>query len=131
MGLPDGAESLKGGNEVYKLNKEMMNWKEIKEKYPKAWKCCYDWSDTHFETDIPIYAIGDILTLRHLYDFFDENDINIFVRLSDITNSFLPFDWDIVYEDIYHSSYLEYKTRKEAEQAAFTKAFEILEQKLT
>ena len=122
-----------------------MNWKEISEKFPEAFKTFFKWywadnriafdgDSLYFSQTIDdkSYAessisFKDILRIRVFYDFFDENEIWINVVHRDFGNliSVKPFMWKI------NQEYSEgYSTRAEAETAAFTKAFEILENKL-
>ena len=96
-----------------------MNWNKIKEKYPKAHKKLFD----------TCKVVIDIDSDRDLYDFFDEQGIII-----NVYNLFGSFWWDIkeYYERLFaeHAKEDQYKTRTEAEEKAFTKAFELLEEKL-
>lgn len=98
-----------------------MNWNEIDNKYPKAYKEFGNWIDKDgYDTD------------RDLYDFFDEQGIYIHIYNTRI----LAWYWEIeeyrngrLYnEDI--ECPISYKSRKEAEEQAFLKAFFILEEKL-
>ena len=92
-----------------------MKWDEIKEKYPKC--CRLSWN----------YQILDFKygTDRRLYDFFDEQGINVSV------NAFLGFDYRIYRKaDTLASNEITFTTRIEAEEKAFEKAFGILEDKL-
>jgi len=111
-----------------------MNWNEIKEKYPKAVELIYECADK--------YAIGafidDYKYNRLLYDLFDEQGVYISAfYTAHWTNAEESewrsyFDWEIydkAFENI-GSSEVEEPTRTEAEEQAFTKAFEILEEKL-
>ena len=100
-----------------------MNWQETKEKYPKAWMK----ADNYFGCS----RMGDIYGDRHpnvrdLYDFFDEQEIFILIDRATADREFYYAldlgDW--LLDERY------YKTRLEAEQAAFNKAFEILENRL-
>ena len=104
-----------------------MNWKEISEQSPKAFNVLEKWIADNF------FDLQD--TDRNLYDFFDENGIWITIT-SDYPpawDNYKPITGDVffwininwVWEDDIH-----YNTRTEAEIAAFTKAFEILEGKL-
>ena len=112
-----------------------MNWKEIEEKYPKAWELFGKrygiyldlfWKITDdgklLDTD---YESGGYFELRHLYDFFDEQDIYVSVIHNEVTRKFY---YDIstkpMRSDI--NSLVKY-SRTEAESVAFTKAFELLE----
>ena len=131
-----------------------MNWKEINKKYPKAIDKLCDWKNvdtqkeindyvknfnpksekTRFERFmhdhfiIPSYE-GYGWNIRGLYDFFDEQGIYINLLLTKgiryipklINNNKIPRIW---------VNCGVYKTRKQAEQAAFKQAFEILENKI-
>lgn len=119
-----------------------MNWQEIKEKYPNASKLYQNFGGWSHEDKIKAYLKDEVLR-RDLYDFFDEQ--NIFINVSqeyqytrevdeDGRNShYVPdgWDWDI-HDRAYYlaTSKALSKSRKEAEQQAFLKAFEILENKL-
>ena len=99
-----------------------MNWDEIKEKYPKAFKQLQNW--LHEEN--MIFKVGHI---RDLYDFFDEQ--GIYGRVG--KNLFMMFIWDLITDpkiDVYEASNYDYNTRPEAEEKLFLRAFEILEVKL-
>lgn len=104
-----------------------MNWKKIKDKYPKAFKEGQDWWVAHAEKYEPafLFNIGN----RFLYDFFDEQGIYIeaCVPLSG-DEGINAFGWMIYPRGVL--SDFEYKTRIEAEEQAFLKAFELLEQRL-
>ena len=106
-----------------------MNWQETKEKYPKAWMK----ADNYFGCS----RMGDIYGDRHpnvrdLYDFFDEQGIWIMITPpASLDEGVNYFDCTISYLDgFWGNDGREYKTRLEAEQAAFNKAFEILENRL-
>jgi len=101
-----------------------MNWKEIKKKYPKAYKSFGNWINRYaYNTD------------RDLYDFFDEQGIpvsvyhivrrygkffsvKIFNPISKKTVRILSVPFEIR------------KSRFKMEKQAFLKAFEILEKKV-
>lgn len=133
-----------------------MNWKEIAEKYPKAW------SEFEKQSGHPVInkeeysdAKGDLgwyyndgvhswmavwisLPVRNLYDFFDEHEL--FIEISLGGNERAPIFWDILnisLSDVYgeEEMYLAHgdhcKSRTEAETEAFEKSFELLEQKLS
>ena len=89
-----------------------MNWNLIKEKYPKS------------------EALIDkcIRTDRDLYDFFDEQDIIIEIGyFSEVGEfSYATYKYALPNGVSLDSGY-GYKTRTEAEEQAFIKAFEILE----
>ena len=107
-----------------------MNWKIIKEKYPKAHKYLFD----HCKVAI------DIDKSRFLYDFFDEQGIYIEIELCYLKDKTIWFEYDInspfwddsicaMNEPDYEEPY-KTKTRTEAEEQAFLRAFKILEEKL-
>ena len=119
-----------------------MNWKEIKNKYPKAYKkftgdeICEEILHTLDYLNTGLYNI------RNLYDFFDEQGIYVFVELDRTT---YPKYSPVIYytskpervEDYYREEPSDewrdkflYKSRKEAEERAFMRAFEILEGQL-
>jgi len=91
-----------------------MNYWEIGNKYPRAYKLMLDWikGKANFVLDF---------NTRGLFDFFDEQGIYILIDKNYSTR-----------EQIWHSNMdsLICKTRTEAEEKAFEKAFEILENKL-
>ena len=125
-----------------------MNWIEIKDKYPKAYKEFIKWHPYLTLTNVTLY--GDDLTYdtddytrilnpRLLYDFFYDNGI-----ITDVNNS-LHDSGKSWFVEVYkreafktrNSFYTEclsgnYKdmTRAEAESIAFTEAFSVLEIKL-
>jgi|GEM_PF-5010737 len=137
-----------------------MNWNNIKEKYPKAWNKLIEfhnqkrddnimWID-HPDTWIMSGLHINGWELRHLYDFFDENDIYISAYKEDIGSDEWEFAYDIQYLPkeyenakrrcshfetilsfkVHGATYIgAWRNRDEAEEAAFTKAFEILEEK--
>ena len=101
-----------------------MNWTLIKEKYSKAFELMDMSFDIFWEKD------REANKCRFLYDFFDEQGIIIdiaptFSKEVDGKTEFY-IDWWI--DDIPVAESREhYKTRTEAEEQAFLKAFEILE----
>ena len=111
-----------------------MNWKEIKEKCPKALHKynLYNW-DGYENYKIDNYApivLKDLAKTnnRNLYDFFDENGIRIALTIDN------QFGYEIYtngFDEIEHSNIGWFYHRIEAETEAFNKAFEILENKLT
>ena len=132
-----------------------MNWKEIAEKYPKAFNKFFKWywpDDRQSFDGNDLYfcqTVGDenyaecsisyesFCEIRKFYDFFDEQMIWIDInpdyeagweyhtkpRNNEEVYFWININW--VWEDNIH-----YKTRQEAEEAAFTKAFGILENEL-
>jgi len=106
-----------------------MNWTEIKEKYPKASRLLINYYDIDDSLIGIRYFVEDYLA-RNLYDFFDEQGlyINILVEDNEYTNSINWLYW-IVDSEKRIDDY-SFQTRTEAEEKAFEKAFEILENKL-
>jgi len=121
-----------------------MNWDLIKQKYPKAWDNLFEmFNDGILESEItfenePTY-ISDIIQYekqipllfgRILYDFFDERGIIINVEYTDKdlwAGILYNKDAVCILDDVYTEGA---ETRTEAETAAFTKAFELLEERL-
>lgn len=106
-----------------------MNWKQIQKKYPKAYKKMILGS---FRKTLEYkLAPGDVLTeqphhiMRSLYDFFDKQKICGYTLLVKKTR----WGYDIFGHFIIPST-LNFKSRKSAEKALFTKCFEILEGRL-
>ena len=123
-----------------------MNWKEIKEKYPKALTRLLNWfSEEEIDLNgVSLHSDGLDLHYNHinhagsiyfrdLYDFFDVNEM--FIEVGVYTREKFEFIWDI--QEMKNNELLEVangnkninKDRLKAEQAAFTKAFELLENK--
>ena len=128
-----------------------LQWNLIKEKYPKAFKPFHQWLKDTASADYWENFGKDLSDCddRMLYDFFDEQGIYINIleagiltgKIKDYTN----FRWVMTTgfktdrdagkwesSSIYNHDYpLDKKvTRTEAEEQAFLKAFEILEDKL-
>ena len=109
-----------------------MNWENIKTKYPKAFDKYSEWLED--PTEITEYGFlvyiemndkHTIVNDRYLYDFFDEQGINISI------GAFLGFDYRIYQKaNTLASNKITFDTRTLAEEKAFEKAFEILENKL-
>ncbi|KKK78428.1 hypothetical protein LCGC14_2843650 [marine sediment metagenome] len=120
-----------------------MNLEEIKKKYPKAWEKFENFAivDPELEADSFGYSddyVDDINRLSlttlsgYLYRFFDEQGIRPHV-LTLPNGTFRPYlfkqsgkVWLVLELEEYEYGF---QTRQQAEQATFTKAFEILEQK--
>lgn len=107
-----------------------MNWTEIKQKYPKAFRALQLW----FERTYPgICKKADMEwflkkpnSLRHLFDFFDASKILIEIQIHVSEGKFNH----VIFtgKDFYPmQEHLDVETRSEAENMAFAKAFEILE----
>lgn len=106
-----------------------MNWEKIKTDYPKAynkyivWNCaknpnclskeCYDFN------------------IRDLFDFFDENDIYVDIEWVYLDNK-LTFNFNMLdrFNEHKRIDFNPRRTRIQAEEMAFTQAFEILNNKL-
>jgi len=101
-----------------------MNWIKISKKYPKANNLFSKWIDGHGMIDYE---------MRDLYDFFDEQ--KMWITISQSSNEecgTLYNTWEYLIEWLEGNTMNEefFKTRKKAEQMAFEKAFEILENNL-
>ena len=121
-----------------------MNWKEIKDKHPKALQACLNWFspsaikmyDLQITTSHGSIVYDDggncgLIGIRDLYDFFDEQDIYIEISYLAIIDPMPIGSNEGWWYTINHRSYETSKdTRPETEEAAFLKAFEILEEKL-
>jgi hypothetical protein len=109
-----------------------MDWKLIQDRYPKAWNqyCLQEWNYTPKE--FSEMMLVDHLYVRGLYDFFDQNEL--WIEISAQTINSWSYDVFKLTEDnficIFSENNYKLLNRKEAEEAAFTKAFEILESKL-
>ena len=97
-----------------------MNQKKIKKEYSKAWNLLKE--SELFNS--PFYV------RRDLYDFFDEQGIYCSVYPEFDRNNNVKWYWaiDIIEEDIHTDKFFIF--RQEAEEQAFLKAFEILENHL-
>ena len=106
-----------------------MNWKKIKKKYPKAFDKC----NKYFGLILPVE-----LQFRQLFDFFDEQGVYVTTSIiydwydekgnpSDTT--LFGFFCDIDSKKKHEKSQV-CETRKEAEEQAWNKAFEIREGQL-
>ena len=124
-----------------------MNWKEIISKYPEAFfklTCWLNEIEDPTEDDRDLFlnyewfydnyliAYDDFpWNLRNLYDFFDENEIYVEISVNDyIRTDGIVFKYEPILYDTDWVFLGEYLTRTEAEEAAFERAFEILENKL-
>ena len=93
-----------------------MNWKEIKNKHPKSFKVLNDWEGIKADPN------------RFLYDFFDEQEIYVFPLRGERHFNGIGFGYEIQAEKRHRQH--GFKSRSEAEEQAFLKAFEILENNL-
>lgn len=121
-----------------------MNWEKIKEQYPKAVLKLKEWRHIKPDCEFGLFEFSEIFKgKRLLYDFFDKNEVWISIELEiqytreidedDKNPHYVPEGF---YSMVHDNSYLLdsqglFDTRKEAETAAFTKAFELLEKKLS
>jgi len=106
-----------------------MNRDEIKIKYPKSFDTLNEWMNNIVETDrIGIWWNVLFSEIRgFLYDFFDEQKIYIEINFIDYEPFFA---WCISSKTESDLSRIMYGNRNQAEEQAFSKAFEILEEKL-
>lgn len=102
------------------------NWIEIKEKYPKAFNLLLEGEDLDSNSGFGMYdpETDWEYNVRELYSFFDEHDIECFVVPGEMQYEKIP----LIFNTFRGEKYLD---RHEAEEELFTKAFEVLEQKLT
>lgn len=128
-----------------------MNWKEISEKYPKAFLALADnlyswrssWKDNMEKSEHALDYLMDEdeyykdqgwdYSLRDLYDFFDEQGIIIYLTFEGFHGKEAEFHIKIVLlSDTEDKEYPHglFTGRKYAEAEAFLKAFEVLESKL-
>ena len=105
-----------------------MNWTEIKEKYPKASRLLINYYDIDDSLIGIRYFVEDYLA-RNLYDFFDSQEIYVCIEYRYGTASLPRWYW-MVKQDNAANEQDSSQTRTEAEEKAFEKAFEILEDKL-
>jgi hypothetical protein len=99
-----------------------MNWKEIENKYPKAFNLL---SDKYGKVSAKLMLNSNE---RELYDFFDDNGISIIIDVDYYDGlMFIPCIFSI--KNHQFDPIDNYDSRKEAEFAAFTRAFELLEDK--
>lgn len=111
-----------------------MNWKEIKEKYPRSYNLIYqqarEYANVLYESPI-----------RWLYDFFDIQEIFVVLdrdwefvgRCGEETEYLGTWNWELQNSKGWIGGQAEghgIKSRTETEEQAFLKAFEILESKL-
>lgn len=117
-----------------------MNYNEIKEKYPKAFDALVVWLpfDEYEKWVITpegvlcrgYYEDYESFYSRDLYDFFDEKGVMVEIACRYYSNEMKcrVFDGNIYDGRLrLESDLLSFPTRREAESAAFVKAFEILE----
>ena len=102
-----------------------MNWKEVQIKYPKSWGLLELHKGSSVTTKL---TFQNHKMLRDLYDLFDENDFFISISVYMVNDWFYeihqPCDDDSI---SFKAEADKHMNRSEAETAAFTKAFELLE----
>lgn len=105
----------------------MWNWSIIKEKYENAYYALLE--DQELSDDTSTLSLYDPETdsefnIRKLYDFFDARDIECYI---------IPGKNGFEKIPCIFQSYKgkPYESRREAEADLFSKAFELLEQKMT
>jgi len=130
-----------------------MNWKEIFNDNPNACSELINWIGSPLGVDSinTLLWFGDdskfLFPIRDLYDFFDEQGINVIIT-SEYYYDGINWLWQLLWHTptyISNDKYTtrdqyggtsqygdngEYSVRTEAEEAAFLKAFEILEKNL-
>ena len=121
-----------------------MNWTEIEKKYPPASDACRDWLEKKWSVIIEVdnenrlgYRLTDgvhavvmfipIYGNRWLYDFFDEQGIYVSCMYLSGSMQYMIEEGKREYSA---KSNWEIKNRKEVEEEAFSKAFEILTDRL-
>jgi hypothetical protein len=110
-----------------------MNWENIKAKYPKAFyshhKWSYDENCAYPEGKYPPIVLKELLryNLRNLYDFFDGEGIRINVESMMGDKAMFRTHVYSLFAPTEDSTWCYART--EAEEQAFIKAFEILENK--
>ena len=105
-----------------------MDWKEIKEKYPKCIELLSKGSQSG------VWVMKYMSDARLLYDFFDEQEIFIEIQVDAGTNDdhqkYLDFSYRIETYDFRISHGEDFCSRGQAEERAFLEAFVILERRL-
>ena len=100
----------------------MLNWNEIRKRYPKADKLWTESEYSHWR-NFAKQTNNEVLKNRNLYDFFDHLKIYISIQ-SRLKEGKRKFEVSI------YKKYREiFSTRIGAEEAAFIKAFEVLERR--
>ena len=99
---------------------------EIKKKFPKAWQMFYDWLLYDAGIDSTMILCDPETVSGWQYKFFDEQGIIIEIEyhiFGEVFGYYIIGTWRKLWTKE------NFNTRQEAEQAAFTKAFGILEDK--
>ena len=111
-----------------------MNWNKIKEKYPKAYQLGQDWWVEKCDF-YDVELLAQPKSNRFLYDFFDEQGISVTIDWNHSDNPTIKVEWYYEISDFEMPAKIlqitdRFHSRTEAEENAFEKAFEILEDKL-
>ena len=123
-----------------------MNWKEIEKNYPKAFAECLFYFKKQYDEQGGYKIENDDLWInnctgslkfnnRDLYDFFDEQGVNVAMSPEHYKNG-INWLWQLLWYlpksggTCWYGDNAEYPTRQKAETAAFEKSFEILEKML-
>lgn len=130
-----------------KPSQPTIRWKEIYEKYPKAWKIFWDWITSYdeicqydievLENSIQVLGGGEFTEFTHfnrgdLYSFFDARGLVIEIIPEYTTNNIKPvMESPIIDQWKYKINGWTLETlgttnRKLAEEAAFEKTFNLL-----
>jgi len=109
-----------------------MNWKEIKKKYPNAFKMIMKNYDICFDSN---QVFCPSFNLRDLYDLFDKAGMTLGIApwYNDDGRKFILYSEFIEIEsniDI-HPIFSDFTDRKKSEVALFERAFTLLEKELT
>lgn len=118
-----------------------MNWQKLSNKYPLAYKhmennfdCLYTMSINITHSINGVKQPDKVRKIKHslkrdLYDFFDEQGIYIAIEYDNWEYDFI---WYVYINETgdYKAPETRIKARPQAETAAFTKAFEILNERL-
>lgn len=113
-----------------------MNWEQVSNEYPKSY--------SKLKEETPFSQEGYVFEDRELYDFFDKKEIYVSTESVSWTSrdekTFgIRFTGIVLYFDnpktkvlqkYINEFYVDFPTRSEVEDAAFNKAFKILENRL-
>ena len=103
-----------------------MNWPELYKQYPLAYKYMEDNFKCLYRFKHPDYSIKHPLN-RDLYDFFDEAGVIVQIYQCIETRH---FKFSILHSHAFEVDLDRFEYRKSAETEAFTKAFEMLNERL-
>jgi hypothetical protein len=116
-----------------------MDWKKVKKKYPKSFEKLRDFGDPSSPLEIFLIELNkrckQVSYYRFLYDFFDENGLLIDIEIMWFGSNRYYFIFEINgihNQNIgFYDKEIARQKRKEIEEIAFLKAFELLEKELT